>query len=94
MEYNILNDQVTVQTAPVVRLEEHFALIGNDGKPIDLKVDIIANMDGIPNEYHEIFLNVLTAKYLNKASFGDNPFSQCKPIKIGRVKRFFRSIGF
>ena len=43
----------------------------------------ISNLNATPNfpeKYHEIFLNVLTSKYLGKVSFGDNPFSECKPM--------------
>jgi hypothetical protein len=44
-----------------------------------LSVDIQADFDSIPEEYREVFLNMMSAKYLGVVSFGDNPFSQCLP---------------
>ena len=76
MEYNLLNENVSVKTSNVVNLSEHFALLTPTGT-LDLKVDIHADLENIPFEYHETFVNILTAKYLNKVSFGDNPFSRC-----------------
>lgn len=78
MEYNLLNENVVIKTSNVVSLSEHFALLTPTGT-LDLKVDIHADLENIPFEYHETFVNILTAKYLNKVSFGDNPFSRCYP---------------
>jgi hypothetical protein len=47
--------------------------------PIEFKVKITADMADIPEKYHEVALNMITSKYINKVSFGHNPFSQCKP---------------
>ena len=73
MEYNIQNNFVNVSTSTIVRMQEHFTLVTTD-KTLDLLVDVTADLKDIPEEYHEVFLNMLTAKYLNKVSFGDNPF--------------------
>jgi hypothetical protein len=47
-------------------------------------------MATVPEEYHEIFLNMLTSKYYGKVSFGDNPFSRCVPKKEKRWWQFWR----
>jgi hypothetical protein len=54
-------------------------------------VNIKSDFADIDSKYHEIALNVLTSKYANKASFGDNPFSLCKPIKKRRWYQFWKS---
>lgn len=74
-------DFTSVKTSLTVKMDEHFTLITERG-PIDLKVELTADFATIPSEYHEVFMNVLTSKYLNKVTFTNNPFSQCQaPIK-------------
>lgn len=77
--YNLGNQYVNLKASTVVKLQEVFTVYTESG-PIDLKVEITGDLCDIPKDYHEVFLNVLTSKYLNKVSFGDNPFSQCKPV--------------
>lgn len=67
-----------VATAKNVTMWQHLTVV-NGNKTVQLDVKIEANFDTIPEEYHEVFLNIMTSKYYNKASFGDNPFSQCTP---------------
>lgn len=85
MEYNLQADNVSIKSSTIVRLTEHFTLMTTD-KAYDLVVDIQADFEQIPEEFHEVFVNMLTTKYLNKVSFGHNPFSQC----IMKEKRWFQ----
>jgi hypothetical protein len=55
-----------------------------------LTVDISADLNTIEEKYHEVFLNVLSAKYLNRVSFGDNPFSKCKPPEKRKWYQFWK----
>lgn len=89
MEYTLVNDTVNVKTSTVVRLNEYFSLSTNEGA-IDLKVDIVADFADIPEKYHEILVNMLTSKYINKVSFGHNPFSECKPPKNKKWYQFWK----
>jgi hypothetical protein len=89
IEFNLGNDYVTVKASTIVTLNEHLVLYTNDG-PIDLKVNIKVDFDTIPQKYHEVCLNMLTSKYVNKVSFGDNPFSQCKPVVKRKWWQFFK----
>ena len=77
-EYNLQSDNISVRASTVVSLNEYFTLTTLDGS-IDLKVDIKADFADIPTQYHEVLLNMLTSKYINKVSFGHNPFSSCQP---------------
>jgi hypothetical protein len=52
----------------------------NEDKIVSLDIKIEADFDTIPEEYQEIFLNMMTARYYGRASFGDNQFSQCQPV--------------
>lgn len=78
MEIHLHADTINVKSSTIVKLSEHFILQTTD-KTHDLLVEITADLAEIPEEYHEVFMNMLTSKYLNKVSFGHNPFSQCQP---------------
>lgn len=90
MDLNLGNDHISVKTSNLVKLKELFMAHTQDG-PIELEVEIVADFSTIPEKYHEVFLNVLTSKYLNKVSFGDNPFSECKPVVKRRWWQFWKS---
>jgi hypothetical protein len=47
---------------------------------INLNVKIQVDLSEVDEKYHEIFVNVLTSKYMGVASFGDNPFSLSKSV--------------
>lgn len=82
-------ENLIVKTSTVVTLHEQLS-VAAENKVYVLPVKIIADLDEIPSEYHEIFLNVLTSKYYNKVSFGHNPFSECQPPKKKRWFQFWR----
>jgi len=75
-DYNLQADNIKVSASTIIKLSEHFTLTTTDSVH-DLRVDISADLADIPSEYHEVFVNMLTSKYINKVSFGDNPFSLC-----------------
>ena len=89
MEINLNADTVSVRASTVVELNEYFSLLTTTGT-IDLKVEIRADFENIPEEYHEVLLNMLTSKYLNKVSFGHNPFSKCNPPQKKRWYQFWK----
>ena len=72
-------DRVSIKASTIVKLNEHFTVFTMDG-PVDFKAEITSDFADIPEQYHEVCLNVLTSKYTNKVSFGQNPFSECKPV--------------
>lgn len=80
---------VNIQTSSVVKLNEQFIIYSEDG-PISLTVEVSADFAKINKKYHEIFFNVLSSKYLNKVSFGENPFSECKPIVKRKWYQFWK----
>lgn len=81
---------VNVQTSRNVKLKNSLTLIGENGESIILDIDIIADFDTIPEQYHEVFLNMLTSKYYGKTSFGHNPFSKCLPPKKKKWYQFWK----
>ena len=89
MDISFDTENFTVKTSTVVKLKEYFTLVTESG-PIDFKVDITADFDQIPEKYHEVMINMLTSKYINKVSFGHNPFSQCQPPKNRKWYQFWK----
>jgi len=82
-------NNLSIQTSQNVELNEQLILTTEDGS-IGLDVKITADFGNIPIEYHEVFLNMMSAKYYNKVSFGDNPFSKCLPIKKKKWYEFWK----
>jgi len=74
-EYVIGQSYINIKSSCVVKFNEQFTIFTSDGE-ITLSVDISADMIKIPEEYREIFMNMLTTKYLNKVVFSDNIFSK------------------
>lgn len=89
-DFKLGNDYVNIKKSTVIKLEDLLTIFTENG-PIQLKVDITADFDKIDEKYHEIFMNVLTSRYLGKVSFGDNPFSECKPLVKRKWYQFWRS---
>ena len=69
-------DNVIVKDSKTVTMHQALTLY-NRKKAIVLDVKIEAVLDSVPEQYHEVFMNMLTAKYADKVSFSENPFSKC-----------------
>jgi hypothetical protein len=61
---------------------------------ITLNVKIEADFDTVPEKYHEVFMNMMSVKYLNRVSFGDNPFSQCLPAPKHKWYQFWKKLEY
>ena len=57
---------------------------------IDLNVKVEVDLNQVDEKYHEVFVNMLTSKYLSVVSFGHNPFSKCEPINKKRWWQFWK----
>lgn len=89
-EFHLGNgDFINMKSSQIVKLKEQFIIYTPDG-PITLNVDVSADFAEIPEKYHEIFFNVLSSKYLNKVNFGDNPFSECRPVVKRKWWQFWK----
>ena len=82
---------LNLKSSRIVMTHQTLYLITEDKGTISLNVDISADFDTIPEEYQEVFMNMMAAKYLGRVSFGDNPFSQCLPIPKRKWWQFWKS---
>jgi len=85
-------NNLVMSTSKLVTCHEILTLvIPNKGRTIDLEIKIQADFDTVPEEYHEVFLNMLSSKYMKAVSFGDNPFSKCLPTPKKRWWQFWKA---
>ena len=83
-------NNLEMRSSRLVRTHETLYLTTADKGTLSLSVEITGDFDSIPEEYQEVFLNMMSAKYLGRVSFGDNPFSQCVPIPKKRWWQFWK----
>jgi hypothetical protein len=83
-------NNLEMKSSQLVKTNQTLYLTTEDKGTLSLSVDIIADFDTIPEEYQEVFLNMMAARYLGRVSFGDNPFSQCLPIPKRRWWQFWK----
>ncbi len=84
-------NNLEMRSSRLVKTYQTLYLITEDKGTLSLSVEISADFDSIPEEYHEVFLNMMSAKYLGRVSFGDNPFSQCQPTPKRKWYQFWKS---
>jgi hypothetical protein len=72
-------NNLNIKSSRLVTLYQTLTLITSDVGTVQLNVKIEGDFDTIPEQYQEVFLNMMSTKYLNMVSFGENPFSQCLP---------------
>ena len=82
---------INVRKASIVSVYNSLKLITPHDGAITLDIKIEADFDTIPKKYHEVFLNVLTSKYSNSVSFGNNPFSECRPVQKKKWWQFWKT---
>jgi hypothetical protein len=82
---------INVKAAKVVTIHNNLKLITIGDGAINLDIKIEADFDTIPEKYQEVFLNMMSAKYLDTVSFGDNPFSQCVPPPKKKWWQFWKA---
>ena len=83
-------NNLVMNTSKLITCYETLTLVTMGEGAIPLEIKIQADFDTIPEKYHEIFLNMISAKYLKTTSFGDNPFSQCIPAPKKRWWAFWK----
>jgi hypothetical protein len=83
-------NNMTMKSSRLVSTYQTLYLTTPEDGTISMNVKIEADFDSIPEEYQEVFMNMISVKYLNRVSFGDNPFSQCLPAPKRRWYEFWK----
>lgn len=82
---------LNIKSSQLVTLHQTLTLLSTDDGTIQLSVKIEGDFGTVPEQYREVFLNMMSAKYLNVVSFGENPFSQCLPAPQRKWWQFWKS---
>lgn len=82
---------LVMTTSKLITCYETLTLMTMNDGAIQLEVKIQADFDTVPDKYHEIFLNMVSSKYMKAVSFGDNPFSKCLPAPKKRWYQFWKA---
>lgn len=69
------NCQYEFKMSSVMTMRELFTIITEEGK-VHLDVTISADFENVPEKYRELFINMLTSKYMNTVSMKNNVFSK------------------
>lgn len=83
-------NNISMKSSRVVSTYQTLYLTTPEEGTISMNVKIEADFDTVPEEYQEVFMNMISVKYLNRVSFGDNPFSQCLPAPKRRWYQFWK----
>ena len=87
-------NNITMKASKLVSTYQTLYLTTPKDGTLVLNVKIEADFDTIPEIYQEVFMNMLSVKYLNRVSFGDNPFSQCLPAPKRRWYQFWKRLEY
>lgn len=90
-ELYIGGEYLNIQTAQIVETRNILKLKTGDNDYVNLEVKITADFSTIPEKYQEVFLNIMSARYMDSVSFGDNPFSQCLPPPKKKWWQFWKA---
>lgn len=85
------NGYLNVETSQIVEARNTLKLKTGDNDYQLLEVKITADFSKISEKYHEVFLNIMSAKYMDSVSFGDNPFSKCLPPPKKKWWQFWKA---
>lgn len=83
-------NNISMKSSRVVSTYQTLYLTTPEEGTISMNVKIEADFDTVPEQYQEVFMNMISVKYLNRVSFGDNPFSQCLPAPKRRWWQFWK----
>lgn len=82
---------INLQSSQYVTTHNSLKLVTITDGAIEMDVEIRADFSKIPEKYHEVFLNIFSAKYTDIVSFGDNSFSKCVPPPKKKWWQFWKA---
>ena len=83
-EFHIGEGQhLTMKTTHTVHMKDKLRLITGEGKGIDLDINITADFEKIPKQYHLLFMQMMCVRYGGLVNVYDNtsPFEDPKEPK-------------
>jgi hypothetical protein len=70
---------LTIELTTTVSMKDQLRLMTGEGKGINLDVEIKADFDKIPSEYHQLFMQMMQVRYGGIVNVWDNTQPFTKP---------------
>ena len=74
---------LTVKTSTTIQMKDQLQVMTGNAKGITLDIEIKADFEKIPPEFHQMFLQMMQIRYGNIVNIWDNtqPFTKPEPKK-------------
>ena len=83
---------LTVKTSTIVEMHDYLKLLIGDGKSLVLDVEIKADFEKIPPEYHQLFCQMMMVRYGGIINIYDNTQPFAKPeVKKKKWYQFWKN---
>lgn len=70
---------ITMKSSTIVEMHDYLKLMTGEGKNITLDVEIKADFNKIPTEYHQLFCQMMMVRYGGIVNIWDNTQPFAKP---------------
>lgn len=81
---------LTVKTSTIVSMHDYLRIMKGENDGITLNVEIKADFDKIPSEYHQTFMQMMTVRYGGIVNLWDNKHPFAKPIPKKKWWQFWK----
>lgn len=83
---------LTIKSSTIVEMHDHLKLMIGDGESISLDIKILADFEGIPSAYHQLFCQMMMVRYGGVVNIWDNTQPFAKPnITKAKWYQFWKS---
>ena len=91
-EYHIGNGaHLTMKSSTIVEMHDYLKLMTSEGTGITLDVEIKADFNKIPSEYHQLFCQMMMVRYGGLVNIWDNTQPFAKPeVKKKKWYQFWK----
>jgi len=84
-------EHLTIKSSTVVEMHDYLKLVVDNGNTIMLDVEIKADFEKIPHEYHQLFCQMMMVRYGGIVNIWDNTQPFAKPeIKKKKWYQFWK----
>ena len=82
---------LTIKSSTIVEMHDYLKLMTGEGKSVTLDVEIKADFDKIPTEYHQLFCQMMMVRYGGIVNIWDNTQPFAKPdVKKKKWYQFWK----
>ena len=77
------SNYLTMKSSTIIEMRDQLRLMTGEGKSVGLDIEIKADFDKIPKEYHQLFMQMMMVRYGGIVNIWDNtqPFAKPEVVK-------------